>query len=279
MTLPEFVKNEPVLWKSVMPFPGRDSHKYTRGHAVILGGERLTGAARLASEAAMRAGAGMCTIVADFEVANVYQSGAPHILFEPLESLAHFAAHISEERRRAILIGPGAGREDAKALRGAVIDVLASRKAAVLDADALNVFEGHGRELFDALHDNVVLTPHAGEFLRVFGDMLPGTRAEHAIDAAKKSNAVIVLKGAETIIAHPDGRIVVNTHSTPWLASAGTGDVLAGIIVGLMVQGMPAFDAACAGTWMHGDAGIKIGPGLVAPDLIGQIPGVLRDLS
>lgn len=278
MTVPEFVKNAPSLWKNILPFPGREAHKYTRGHVVILGGDRMTGAARLASEAAMRSGAGMCTIVADFEVAKVYQTTAPHVLFEPLESLYHFVSHLQDERRRGVLIGPGAGRQDGKALRQAVLDVLATRKAAVLDADALNVFEGHSRELFEMLHENVVLTPHEGEFARIFGDMLPGSRAEHAADAAKKSNAVIVLKGAETIIAHPDGRVIVNTHASPWLASAGTGDVLAGILVGLTVQGMPAFDAACAATWMHGEAGIRIGPGLVAPDIIKEIPGVLREL-
>lgn len=278
MSNTDSLQNSPSLWKGVLPVPDNNSHKYTRGHVVILGGNRLTGAARLASEAAMRTGAGMCTIVADFEVADVYQSGAPHILFEPLESLVEFSKHLDDDRRRAVLVGPGAGREDAKALRAAVIDVLGTRKAAVIDADALSVFEGHGRELFDALHDNVVLTPHEGEFTRVFGDMLPGTRADNATDAAKKSNAVVVLKGAETIIAHPDGRIVVNTHASPWLASAGTGDVLAGMVLGLMAQGMSAFDAACAATWMHGDASLKIGPGLVAPDLVVQIPAVLKGI-
>jgi hydroxyethylthiazole kinase-like uncharacterized protein yjeF len=278
MSLNEFSKNEPSLWKDIVPFPGRDSHKYTRGHVVIMGGSRLTGAARLASEAAMRMGAGMCTIVADYEVAEVYQSGAPHVLFEPLKTLAEFVGHLEDDRRRAVLIGPGAGREDARALRAAVIDVLGTRKAAVIDADALSVFEGHGRELFEALHENVVLTPHEGEFTRVFGDMLPGTRIENAIDAARKSNAVVVLKGAETIIAHPDGRVVINTHASPWLATAGTGDVLAGMVLGLMVQGMSAFDAACAATWMHGDASLKIGPGLVAPDLVTQIPNVLKEV-
>lgn len=277
MTL-ESSENNPNSWKSLIPAPDRASHKYTRGHVVILGGNRLTGAARLASEAAMRIGAGMCTIVADFEVAGVYQSGAPHILFEPLESLVDFSRHLDDERRRAVLVGPGAGREDAKALRAAVIDVLGTRKAAVIDADALSVFEGHSRELFEALHDNVVLTPHEGEFTRVFGDMLPGSRADNAVDAAKKSNAVVVLKGADTIIAHPDGRIITNSHSSPWLATAGTGDVLAGMVLGLVAQGMTAFDAACAATWMHGEAAIKIGPGLVAPDLIALIPSVLKEL-
>lgn len=272
-------ENHPSLWRGLFPVPNKNSHKYTRGHVVVLGGERMTGAARLASEASMRAGAGMCTIVADFEVGHIYQSCAPHILFEPLDSLVDFSRHLIDERRRAILIGPGAGRIDGKALRSAVLDVLATGKAAVIDADALNVFEGHSKQLFEALHNNVVLTPHEGEFLRVFGEMLPGTRHDHAVDAAKKSNAVVLLKGAETIIAHPDGRVVTNTHATPWLASAGTGDVLAGIIVGLMVQGMTAFDAACAGTWIHGEAGLKIGPGLVAPDLISQIPAILRDLT
>jgi NAD(P)H-hydrate epimerase len=271
-----FIENVPDLWVRAIPVPGRGAHKYTRGHTVILGGNRLTGAARLASEAAMRVGAGMCTIVADYEVGHIYQSCAPHILYEPLESLDSFSRHYQDDRRRAILVGPGAGREDAKALRGAVTDLLASRKAAVLDADALNVFEGHARDLFEALHENVVLTPHEGEFQRLFGDML-GNRMDMALEAAQKSRAVMVLKGAETVIAHPDGRVVVNTHATPWLATAGTGDVLAGMVVGLMAQGMDAFDAACAAVWIHGEAGLRIGPGLVAPDLIAGIPPVIRD--
>jgi hydroxyethylthiazole kinase-like uncharacterized protein yjeF len=269
--------NRPELWASGLPRPGEGAHKYTRGHVVVLGGERLTGAARLASEAAMRIGAGMCSIVADYEVGHIYQSCAPHILFEPLESLYHFSTHFQDERRTAVLMGPGAGREDAKALRHAVIDLMASRRAAVLDADALNVFEGHARELFEALHDDVVLTPHEGEFQRLFGDML-GDRTDKAVEAAQKSNAVVVLKGAETIIAHPDGRVVLNSHATPWLASAGTGDVLAGMVTGLMAQGVGAFDAACIGVWMHGEAGLRIGPGLVAPDLVATMPGVMRDL-
>jgi len=241
---------------------------------VILGGERMTGAARLASEAAMRVGSGLCTIIAAPETADVYRAGAPHILFEPLSD---FAGQIADERRRAALIGPGAGRDHDAALRRVVIGTVRTGKAVVLDADALNVFEGQPEALFEALHDKVVLTPHEGEFQRLFGDQ-QGDRAEKAGKAAKIAGAVIVLKGADTIIAHPDGRVIVNDHAAPWLATAGSGDVLAGMILGFLAQGMPPLDAACAAVWIHGEAGIRIGQGLVAPDLIQMIPAVLKDI-
>lgn len=268
--------NSPKLWARLIPEPGPESHKYTRGHAVILGGRRMTGAARLASEAAMRTGAGMCSIVADATTADVYRSGAPHILFESLESPGDFPAHMADERRRAALLGPGAGRDDDEALRQAVIGTLKTGKPVVLDADALNVFERHRQELFSALHDNAVLTPHEGEFSRLFPD-ITGSPLEKCAAAAGIMTGVMVLKGAETVIAQED-RQVVNVHSTPWLASAGTGDVLAGMILGLLAQGMPVFEAACAAVWIHGETGLRIGQGLVATDLTGKIPEVLQEI-
>lgn len=272
--------NHPSHWAALIPVPGVGGNKYDRGHVVVLGGRWLSGAARMGAEAAMRIGAGLCTIVADPAAATAYRCGAPHIMFEPLTSLPRFAGHLADARRNAVLIGPGAGGLAAalrRAVLGAVLGVLDTRRAAVLDADALSVFSGRERTLFDALHDRVVLTPHEGEFERLFGHM-KGDRVERALNAASRSGAVIVLKGAETIIAHPDGRVSVNTHATPWLASAGTGDVLAGMMIGLLAQGMEPFDAARAAVWIHGEAGIRTGPGLIAPDLIEKIPAVLKDV-
>ncbi len=264
------MNNNPAQWRISFPFPSATTHKYVRGHAVILGGSSMTGAARLASQAAMRIGAGVCTIVADPASGVIYRNGAPHVLYEPLTG--DFSGHYADPRRNALLLGPGFGREDDEILRKAVLGALASGRAAVLDADALNVFAGQPEPLLAALHDGCVLTPHAGEFECLFGD-------QAAESAAKASGAVVVLKGAETTIAAPDGRVVVNNHATAYLATAGSGDVLAGIILGLLAQGMPAFDAACAGVWIHGEAGLRFGPGLTAPDLIEQIPGILRELT
>ena len=263
-----FLKNHPNLWRSLLPVPARDAHKYSRGHVVVFGGVRLTGAARLASEGVMRIGAGICTIIADRRVA----------LVEPLKN---FAAQIQNKRCNSILIGPGAGVEKANTLRSMVVSAIKSRSdcSFILDADALNAFEGRSSALFEVLDCNCVLTPHEGEFERLFG-VLPGSKVEKAQSAAKRSRAVVVFKGAETVIAHPDGRVVVNDHSTPYLASAGTGDVLAGMIAGLLAQGMDPFNGACAAVWLHGDAGIRVGPGLVAPDLISRIScSIARDIA
>ncbi len=269
--------NTPDLWQQVLPRLTAQTQKYNRGHAVVLGGGRMTGAARLASEAAMRMGAGLCTIICPPASLLAYQQGAPHILCESYTSLAHLAHNLTDKRRNAVLLGPGAGFDDAEALQQAVVETLKLKRATVLDADALTVFEHHHARLFTALHGNCVLTPHEGEFARLF-PMLTGTRTQNVLDAAKLCNAVLLLKGAETLIATPQGELRVNTHASPALATAGAGDVLAGMILGLMAQGMSAFDAASAAAWIHGDAALRHGAGLVAPDIIGLIPAILKDL-
>lgn len=271
------MENTLHLWQSLLPRPNSDSHKYTRGHAVILGGSRLCGAARLASEAAMRAGAGLCSVVCDESVKSVYQCGAAHVLVECYSSLARFADHLADARRNAVLLGPGAGLEDKTGLQDAVLGTLAHKRATVLDADALSAFAGAPQKLFPALSGNCVLTPHEGEFKHLF-PQLEGSKAERAAAAAKTSGAVILLKGAETVIAAPDGRLVLNTHASPYLATAGSGDVLAGIILGLLAQGMPAFEATCAAAWLQGETSLRLGAGLVAPDLIATLPAVVKDV-
>lgn len=269
-------KNDLQIWRGFLPHPAAGGHKYDRGQLIVLGGVDMTGAARLAAEAGMRAGAGVCTVVSAMKTKEIYLKGAPHVMFEPYRKLADFSQHMTDTRRTAAVMGPGAGRD--KALRRAVISTLQLNKPLVLDADALNVFEGRSEELFGALHERCVLTPHDGEFSRLFPD-LKGERVERVVAGAKRAGCVLLLKGPETIIAAPDGRCVVSDHATPWLATAGAGDVLAGIIGGLLAQGMDSFLAACAGAWIHGDAAIRFGPGLTAPDIIAGIPAVLRDFA
>ncbi len=274
----DILKNNIQFWVSDLPKLDKDAHKYDRGHLIVLGGINMTGAARLASEAAMHMGCGLCTIVSSEEVKTIYLSGAPHVMFEPYKNLHDFPSHFSDARRTACIIGPGAGKDNAEELRTAVLGVLKLNKPVVLDADALNVFEGMVDKLFPALHGNCVLTPHEGEFSRLFPN-LKGTREERAVQAAKLSGANVLLKGAETVIASPSGEIIVNDHATPWLATAGAGDVLAGIIGGLLAQGMPPFKASAAAAWVHGEAGIKLGAGLVAPDIIAAISEIMQRYS
>jgi NAD(P)H-hydrate epimerase len=252
-------------------------HKYTRGHLVILGGGRMTGAARLASEAAMRIGAGLCTIIAPENAANIYKNGAPHILFEPLAESNSFERHFKDPGRAAAIIGPGAGLDDSESLRRLVLNALSLKKPIILDADALTAFKDHAPDLFGALHPDCVLTPHHGEFLRIFGSD-KATTIDSIRNIASQVGANILLKGKETIIASPEGDYVVNTHASPYLATAGSGDVLAGMIGGLLAQKMNPFHAASAAAWIHGDAALRYGPGLIAPDIIDRIPAVLRGL-
>lgn len=270
-------KNSPEIWRDFLPRPAPGGHKYDRGQLIVLGGVSMTGAARLAAEAGMRAGAGVCTIVSSMKVREIYLKGAPHVMFEPYRRLGDFARHLDDPRRSAVVMGPGAGRE--KALRRAVTSALNTGKPAVLDADALSVFAGAADKLCGALHARCVLTPHEGEFARLFPDIASGDRVQRAVAAAQRVGCVVLLKGAETVIAAPDGRVVVNDHASPWLATAGAGDVLAGMIGGWLAQGMDCYLAACAAAWIHGEAAIRFGPGLTAPDIVAGIPAVLRDFA
>jgi hydroxyethylthiazole kinase-like uncharacterized protein yjeF len=178
-----------------------------------------------------------------------------------------------------VLIGPGAGIS--AATRHRVEEALESGKAAVIDADAITAFAGHSAELFRRLTERCLLTPHAGEFKRLFG--IDGDKLSQARAAAARAGAVVLLKGADTTIARPDGHAIINGNANgnapPWLATAGAGDVLAGLALGLIAQGMPAFDAAAAAAWLHGEAAARFGPGLIAEDIAESLPGVLRDLS
>ena len=279
---PQRSENLPELWSDLLPRPQPEGHKYHRGHAIVAGGAVLTGAARLASYAALRIGAGLVTIAAPPGSGNVYRAGPPAIMVRDITAGTDFDALLADPRVIATLVGPGngidggVGGETADRVRRAL-----ALRPCVLDADALTVFASRPETLFSALSavpiGTSVLTPHEGEFARLFPDG-EGGKIELAGAAAAQANATILLKGADTVVAAPDGRIVVNTNATPYLATAGSGDVLAGFIVGLMAQGMPAFEAACAGAWFHGACGSAFGPGLIAEDLADQLPKTLQNI-
>jgi hydroxyethylthiazole kinase-like uncharacterized protein yjeF len=254
--------NGPGLW--TVPAPEADSHKYSRGHVTVLGGPAMTGAARLAAMAALRGGAGMVTIAAR-EGAEVYRAGAPGLIV----SAASLEELLRDPRRGTWVCGPGLGAEGALA---ALPALLAAGRAVVVDADALTMCAGAPERLGGA----AVLTPHAGEFARVFGEPGPD-RLAAARSAAARAGAVVLLKGSDTVIAAPDGRAAINDSAPPWLATAGAGDVLAGFIAALMAQGMESWHAASAAAWLHGRAASIAGPGMIAEDLPPMFKDALAD--
>ena len=272
---PDTAEDDPAWWLPDLPRPRRDSHKYTRGHALVAGGAVMTGAARLGARAAARLGAGLVTLAAPEAVFQVYAAALTGIIVQPISGLDDFRELLEDRRRNAALIGPGAGVGDDT--RDKTLAILAAGKRAVLDADALTSFADEPKFLFDAIRSPVVMTPHEGEFARLFET--GGSKLERARRAARQSGAVIVLKGADTVIAAPDGRAAVNGNAPPDLATAGSGDVLAGMVLGLLAQNMEPFAAAAAAVWLHGAAGGRIGAGLVAEDLVEGLPLVLRDLA
>lgn len=268
-------QNTPALWQMHRPRPGPDSHKYSRGHALIVGGYPMTGAARMSARAAARVGAGAVTVAVAPEAMAIYAASLLSVMVAPLFGPDDLARLLADTRMSALLIGPGAGL--GPATRAQVLAMLATRRPVVLDADAISVFGDDPETLFGAVSGPCVLTPHEGEFRRIFdvsGNKLARTRA-----AARRSGAVVVLKGADTVIAAPDGRSAINTNAPPTLATAGAGDVLAGFVLGLLAQGMPAFEAAAAAVWMHGAAATNFGPGLMAEDLADLLPAVLARLD
>lgn len=268
---PQIFVNGPALWR--LPVPGPTEHKYRRGHAVVVGGSRMSGAGRLAVRGARRAGAGMVTVAAPAEAIPLYAADAPGALTWPLEEEADFERLLADERKNALLLGPGGGRGGT--MRRHVRAALETGRACVLDADALTSFADVPDDLFGAMRGPAVMTPHEGEFSRLFGD-IPGSKLERARTAAARSGAVVLLKGADTVIAAPDGTAAVNVNAPPDLATAGAGDVLAGIILGLLAQGMDAFAAASAGAWLHGEAARRCGAGLIAEDVAAALPEVVR---
>ncbi|MDO9234911.1 MAG: NAD(P)H-hydrate dehydratase [Aquabacterium sp.] len=284
--------NQPAVWRGMWPRTDMAGHKFHRGHVLVWGGAVMTGAARLSARAAGRMGAGLTTVCTPHNAWAIYATALESVMVHPLEGDSALAWQagvtglLADDRVSALLIGPGAlGGSTPAGIRGLVLTMLASGRPVVLDADALSAFQEDPALLFAAIAGHsrpVVLTPHGGEFARLFGGtsvMGAGSKLEQARAAARVSGAVIVFKGADTVVAAPDGRAVVNRHAPATLATAGAGDVLAGMVVGLLAQGMPAWQAACAAVWLHGDAAHAFGPGLVADDLPRLIPGALQRLS
>jgi hydroxyethylthiazole kinase-like uncharacterized protein yjeF len=275
---PRTFRNDPALWRESLRRPAVVDHKYSRGHAMIVSGPATaTGAARLAAAGALRAGAGAVTLASPPDALLVNAAHLTAIMLRGFDGADGLAELIAERRFAAVVLGPGNGV--GQATRRNVEAVLASGAAAVIDADALTSFmEGPDRlvELIAAKREPVVLTPHEGEFARLFA--FEGAKIDRARRAAKQSGTVVVLKGPDTVVAAPDARLAINDNAPPDLATAGSGDVLAGMIAGLLAQGVPVFEAAAAAVWMHGAAGAALGPGLIAEDLSGALPSVLKQL-
>jgi hydroxyethylthiazole kinase-like uncharacterized protein yjeF len=269
---PSLWRNEPLLWAPLLRRDEIADNKYKRGHLTILGGGTSTGAARLAALAARRAGAGLVTIASPRQAMAVYQSAEPGNLIVEADADQAFGELLADERRNAVLIGPGSGISERT--RQAVLAALATRRSVLLDADALTAFADRPETLFEAIQGPVLMTPHAGEFRRLFPDLAekPG-KVARTREAARRSGATVLLKGPDTVIAASDGRAVVNIHAPGSLATAGSGDVLAGISGGLMAQDLSPLAAAAAATWLHGESALRFGRrGLIAEDLVTHLP-------
>jgi ADP-dependent NAD(P)H-hydrate dehydratase / NAD(P)H-hydrate epimerase len=274
--------NEPNLWRQHFPVPKPGGHKYTRGHAVVVSGPAFsTGAARLAARGALRAGAGLVTIASPREAVAINAAANLAIMVRPVDTAPELVDFLADSRRNALVLGPGVGV--GQETRERVLAALAAQCAVVLDADALTSFAGDLESLADAIRKRphpTVLTPHDGEFSRLFKEVeeKPLSKLERARRAAVASGAIILFKGADTVVAAPDGRAAIADNAPPWLATAGSGDVLAGIVGACLAQRMPGFEAAAAAVWLHGAAATQAGPGLIAEDLPEAMPGVFRNL-
>jgi ADP-dependent NAD(P)H-hydrate dehydratase / NAD(P)H-hydrate epimerase len=280
---PQVFANEPELWAALFPRPRVDAHKYGRGHAVVVsGGLSHTGAARLAARGALRAGAGLVTIASPREALAVNAAANLAVMMRPVDGPEELARFLADRRLNTVVLGPGGGV--GAPMRELVKAALGGERSVVLDADALTSFAETPDLLVEAIAAKpaVVLTPHEGEFSRLFktrSEMIRGaSKLEKAKAAARYTGATVLLKGADTVVATPDGRAAVADNAPPWLATAGSGDVLAGFVAGLLAQGMPAFEAACAAVWLHGEAATEFGPGLISEDLPEALPLVYRRL-
>jgi ADP-dependent NAD(P)H-hydrate dehydratase / NAD(P)H-hydrate epimerase len=281
---PQAFVNSPAFWGAQFPIPKVDGHKYSRGHAVVVsGGISSTGAARLAARGALRAGAGLVTIASPPNALAVNAEANLAVMVRSVDGAEALTQLLSDQRRNAVVLGPGGGV--GAPMREMVMAALAAPPAVVLDADALTSFPDDSTILFAALAGRpagAVLTPHEGEFSRLFRGVVAisdlQSKLERARAAARAAQAVVLLKGADTVVAAPDGRATVAENAPPWLATAGAGDVLAGFVAGLLAQGMPAFEAASAAAWLQGEAGNTVGPGLISEDIYEAIPGIYREL-
>src|SRR3954469_23579234 len=280
----------PESWRKSFPVPGIDGHKYARGHAVVVSGELAsTGAARLSARGALRTGAGLVTVATPRDALAVNAAALTAVMVRAIDTAIEFGEQLTDKRLNTCVIGPGAGVGERT--RDFVHTGLSARRSLVLDADALTSFADAPDRLFESIKTShgsdvdlpqIVLTPHEGEFPRLFSDISnkhPGrSKLERVRAAAERSGAIVLLKGPDTVVASPDGRATIACNAPPWLATAGAGDVLSGMIAGMLAQGVPAYEAACIGAWMHGEAAREAGPGLIAEDLPEVTPAVFRHL-
>ena len=264
-----------------------EAHKYDHGHVLVLAGSPgKGGAARLAARAALRVGAGLVTLACPQISLAENAAQLTAIMLTPLPDAYALRGHFQDPRLNALCLGPGLGLPRALEMVPAALWL---RRPSVLDADALSAFSADTRPLFNAMHEQVVITPHQGEFRRLFPDLAQALedgslpRVEAVRQAAARINCTVLLKGPETAIARPSGEAALHSatgaRAAPWLATAGSGDVLAGIIAGLMARGLTPFEAACTGTWLHVEAALSFGPGLIAEDLPEELPKVFRVLN
>ncbi|MEI9884912.1 MAG: NAD(P)H-hydrate dehydratase [Rhizomicrobium sp.] len=274
---PRLFENGPTLW--TYPWPKTDAHKYARGHCLVVSGPaHATGAARLAARGALRIGAGLVSVASPPNAVPVNAAALTAIMVKPFSGSRGLADLLKDERLNAVVIGPGCGiGHETEEL---VAAVLRARAAAVLDADALTSFRGEPKVLFALLREPAVLTPHDGEFERLFPGLLAASKSK--VDAvraaAARAKCTVLLKGPDTVIGAADGRAAINGNAPPALATAGSGDVLAGFVAGLLAQGVDSFAAAAMAVWLHGEAAVRFGPGLIAEDLPEQVPAVLKAL-
>ena len=276
---PDTFINGPDLWLDHWPQVAPTGHKYSKGHAVVFGGPvTATGAARLSAGAALRAGAGLVTLASPPDALLVNACHLTAVMLKKIASENGIRDLLSDKRLNAVLIGPGYGVGEKT--RSAVAEILDSNRASVFDADGLTSCAVDRAPFFESIRSHkaaVVLTPHEGEFARLFPE-LAGSKLTRAREAARMSGAVVILKGPDSVVAAPDGRMAINCNAPPWLATAGSGDVLAGIVVGLLAQGVSGFEAAAMAVWLHGEAGREAGPGLIAEDLESALKPALRAL-
>jgi hydroxyethylthiazole kinase-like uncharacterized protein yjeF len=277
---PRAFENTPALWRHAFRPPRPEDHKYRRGHALVVSGPMTrTGAARLAAGAALRAGAGLVTLASPANALAVNAAQLTAVMLARVDTPEALTDRLADPRFTAVALGPGLGTGTRE--RALTRAALAVHPAALLDADALTLWADAPDDLFAAIAARaapVILTPHDGELARLFPSLSDAPKPVRARQAAARSGATVVLKGADTAVAAPDGRLAINANAPPWLATAGSGDVLAGIAAGLLAQGLPAFEAASAAVWLHGAAGSEAGPGLTAEDLAPALRPVLRRL-
>jgi hydroxyethylthiazole kinase-like uncharacterized protein yjeF len=278
---PNTFADEPALWATQYPWPTQEGHKYMRGHAVVVSGPVYsTGAARLAARGALRVGAGLVTVASPRDALAVNAAQLTAIMVREADDARGLSQMLADERKNAVLIGPGVGVGGRT--KSMVLACLAAKPRVVLDADALTSFADDPGTLFTAIvsrEEPVILTPHEGEFARLFGDIRGDSKVDRTRAAAARAGAVVLLKGADTVVAAPEGEAAINATTSPWLATAGSGDVLGGVVLGLLAQGMSGFMAASAAVWLHGAAAEAFGPGLIAEDLPEMLPDVLYELA